>query len=68
MGQNIKLQKKLHDQIWNPNLMYSTAQLSATLTIALECFLCLCEAVIESHLCMSDSVQFIKLDENHFKF
>ena len=29
------------------------------LTIALECFLCLSEAVIESYSCMGDSVQFI---------
>ena len=28
-------------------------------TITLECFLCLCEAVIESYSCKDDSVQFI---------
>ena len=28
--------------------------LSVTLTITLECFLCLCEAVIESYSCMDD--------------
>ena len=27
--------------------------------ITLECFLCLCEAVIESYSCMGDSVQFV---------
>ena len=32
---------------------------SGTLTIILECFLCLCEAVIESYLCIGDYVQFI---------
>ena len=34
--------------------------LSATLTITLECFLCLCEAVIESYTCMGDSVSHSK--------
>ena len=35
------------------------AQLSATLTITLECFMCLYEAVIESYSCQGDSVQFV---------
>ena len=37
----------------------SLALLTAIRTTTLECFLCLCEAVIESYLCMGNSVQFI---------
>ena len=37
----------------------SPALQSATITIALECFLCLCEAIIESYSCMGDSVEFV---------
>ena len=36
--------------------------LSVTLTIALECFLCLCEAVNECYSCMGDSVSH----SNHY--
>ena len=35
------------------------AQQSSTLAITLECFPCLCEAVIECYPCMGDSGQFI---------
>ena len=37
----------------------SLAQLSGTLTITLNCFVCLCEAIIESYSCMGDSVQLV---------
>ena len=38
------------------NPIHAWVILSATLTITLECFLCLCEAVIESYSCMGNSV------------
>ena len=34
--------------------------LSSTLTIILDCFLCLCEALIESYSCMGDYLHFEK--------
>ena len=40
----------------NPNCSLS---LSVTLTITLECFLCLCEAITESYLCLGNFVQFV---------
>ena len=44
------------------NLIRAWVNLSATLTITLECFLCLCETVIESYSCMGDSVSH----SNHY--
>ena len=38
------------------NPIHALVILSATLTITLECFLCLCQALIESYSCMVDSV------------
>ena len=38
------------------NPIHAWLILSATLTITLECFLCLCEAVIESYSCIGHSV------------
>ena len=41
------------------NPIHAWMILSDTLTITLECFLCLFEAVNESYSCLSGSVQFI---------
>ena len=39
------------------NAIHAWVILSGTLTITLECFLCLCEAVIESYSYMGVSVE-----------
>ena len=44
------------------NPIHAWVILSATLTITLECFLCLCEAVIGYYSCMGDSVSH----SNHY--
>ena len=41
----------------------SLAYQSGTLTITPNCFLCLCEAIIEPYSCLGDSVQFIEFIE-----
>ena len=52
--QQNKIYKKL--LTWPVIEPRSLAQLSGTLTITRQCFLCLCWAVIESYSCMGDSV------------
>ena len=54
----IKLTKKIQriDKRLNPHCVL----ISATLTITLECFQSLCEAVIESYLCLGEFVQLVK--------
>ena len=54
------LQKKL--KTWPEIETRSLAYQSGTLTITLECFLCLCEAVIECYSSMGDSVSH----SNHY--
>ena len=44
----------------------SLAYQSGTLTITPNCFLCLCEVIIEPYSCLGDSVQFIEFNENLF--
>ena len=41
----------------------SLAYQSGTLTTILECFLCLCEAIIEPYSCLDDSVHFMEFIE-----
>ena len=49
--------------VWGCNwILFMHGSFCQTLTITLECFLCLCEAVIESYLCMGDSVNH----SNHY--
>ena len=44
----------------------SLAYQSGTLTITPNCFLCLCEVIVEPYSCLGDSVQFIEFNENLF--